>query len=128
MIWSKIIEVVSCWQQLCKNKQPGLVKPGANTSYDHLCKAAKNCLVPVKLLFFEEIDKKINQFLVVFQTKKPMAPFLTEALEDLIKTLMRKFICKNLHDNSHSEIAKLDFSEVNSQKPTHLPCQFMCWC
>ena len=57
-----------------------------------------------------------------------MAPFLTEALEDLIKTLMRKFICKNLHDNSHSEIAKLDFSEVNSQKPTHLPCQFMCWC
>ena len=32
-----MIEVVSYWQQLPKNKLPGLRKPGANTSYDHLC-------------------------------------------------------------------------------------------
>ena len=42
MIWSKIIEVVSYWQQLPKNKQPGLGKPAANTSYDHLCMAVKD--------------------------------------------------------------------------------------
>ena len=60
VIWSKIIEVVSYWQQLPKNKQPGLGKPGANTSYDHLCKAVKDCLVPVKLLFFEKVAKKLN--------------------------------------------------------------------
>ena len=95
VIWSKIIEVVSYWQQLLKNKQPGLGKPGANTSYDNLCKAVKNCLVPVKLLFFEELAKKFNEFLVVFQTDKSMAPFLMETLEDLIKTLMRKFIRKD---------------------------------
>ena len=46
--WSKIIELVSYSQQLPKSKQPGLGKPGANTSYDHLCKAVKDCLVPVK--------------------------------------------------------------------------------
>ena len=49
-----------------------------------------------------------------------MAPFLTETLEDLIKTLMRKFIRKDLRDKSCSEIAKLDFNDVNNQKPTHL--------
>ena len=49
-----------------------------------------------------------------------MAPFLTERLEDLNKTLMRKFICKDLRDKSCSEIAKLDFDDVNNQKPTHL--------
>ena len=38
----KIIEVVSYWQQLPKNKQPGLGKPAANTSYDHLCMAVKD--------------------------------------------------------------------------------------
>ena len=107
VIWSKIIEVVSYWQQLPKNKQPGLGKPGANTSYDHLCKAVKDCLVPVKLLFFEEVAKKLNEFLVVFQTDKPMAPFLTETLKDLIKTLMRKFNGKDL-DKSCLEMAKLD--------------------
>ena len=55
VIWSKIIEVVSYWQQLPKNKQPGLGKPGANTSYDHLCQAVKDCHVPVKLLFLEKL-------------------------------------------------------------------------
>ena len=73
VISSKIIEVVSYWQQLSKSKQPGLGKPGANTSYDHLCKAVKDCLVPVKLLFFKELARKLNQFLVVFQTDKTMA-------------------------------------------------------
>ena len=82
--------------------------------------AVKDCLVPVKLLFFEEVAKKLNKFIVVFQTDKPMAPFLMETLEDLIKILMRKFIRKDLCDKSRSEIAKLDFKNVNNQKPAHL--------
>ena len=85
VIWSKIIEVVFYWQQLPKNKQPGLGKPGANTSDDHLCKAVKDFLVPVKVLYFEEGAKKFNEFLVVFQTDKPMALFLTETMKDLTK-------------------------------------------
>ena len=80
----------------------------------------EDCLVLVKLLFFEEVAKKLNEFLVVFQTGKPMAPFFTETLEDLIKTIMRKFICKDLCDKSCSEMAKLDFNNVKNQKPTHL--------
>ena len=80
----------------------------------------KDCPVPVKLLFFEEVAKKLNEFLVFFQTDKSMTSFLKETLEDLIKTLMRKFIRKDLHDKSCSEIAKLDFNYVNNQKPTHL--------
>ena len=115
-----MIEVVSYWQQLPKNKQTGLGKPGANTSYDHLCKAVKDRLVPVKLLFFEEVSKKLNKFLVVFQTDRTRTPFLRKTLEDLIKTLMMKFICKDLHEKSCSEIAKLDFNDINNQKPTHL--------
>ena len=47
----------------------------------------KYCSVLVKLLFFEEVAKKLNEFLLVFQTDKPMAPFLMETLEDLINTL-----------------------------------------
>ena len=80
----------------------------------------KDCLVPVKLLFFEEVAKKINEFLVVFQTDKHMVPFITETSEDPIETLMWKLIRKDLRDKSCSEIAKLDFNDVNNQKPTHL--------
>ena len=81
--------IVSYWQQLPKNKETRLGKTGANTSYDHLCKAVKDCLVPVKLSFYEEVATKLNEFPVVFQTDKPMAPFLMETLEGLIKTLMK---------------------------------------
>ena len=95
-------------------------KTGADTSYDHLWKAEKDCLVPVKLLFFKEVAKKINGFMLVFQSDKPMAPFLMETLEDVIKTLVRKYIFKDFHDKSCSEMAKLDFNDVNNQKPTHL--------
>ena len=49
-----------------------------------------------------------------------MSPFLTEILEDFIKTLMRKFIRKDLRDKSCSEMAKLDFNDVNNEKPTYL--------
>ena len=49
-----------------------------------------------------------------------MSPFLTETLKDLIKTLTRNFICKDLRDRSCSEMAKLDFNSVNNHKPTHL--------
>ena len=87
LIWSKIIEGVSYWQQLPKNKQPGRGEPRVSTSYDDLCKAVKDCLFPVKLLFFVEVAKKLNEFLVVFQTDKSVAPFLMETLEDVIKTL-----------------------------------------
>ena len=95
LIWLKLIEVVSYWHQLTKNKQPGPGKPGGNTSYDHLCKAVKDCIVPVKLLFFEEVTKKLNEF-------------------------MGKFICKDFRYKLCSEMAKLDFNKVNNQKPTHL--------
>ena len=49
-----------------------------------------------------------------------MAPFLTETLEDLIKTLMRKFILKDFRDKSCSEMAKLDLNFVYNHKPIHL--------
>ena len=80
----------------------------------------KDCLVPVKLLFYQEVAKKLNEFLVVFQTDKTMARFVTETLKDLIKTLMRKLIGKDPCDKSCSKMAKLDFNNVNYQKHTLL--------
>ena len=48
------------------------------------------------LLFFVEVVKKLNEFLLVFQTDKSITPFLTETLEDVIKT----------------------FEEINLQRPS----------
>ena len=76
----------------------------------------KDGLVSVKLLFFEEVAKKLNEFLPIFQTDKSMAPLLKKILEDLIKTLLGKFICKDLVDKSCSEMVKSDFKILTIRK------------
>ena len=36
-VWDKILVIADYWKTLPKAKQPGQGKPGANTSYVHLC-------------------------------------------------------------------------------------------
>ena len=74
------MKFVSRWveNELPKSKQPGQGKVGNNTSFDHLVKSIDDPLIPVKVMFFEEVERKLNEFLIPFQTNKPMAPFLVE--------------------------------------------------
>ena len=119
LTWSKIIEVVSYWKPLPKNKHLWLGKHGANTRYDHLCKILKDGLVSAKLLFFEEATKKLNEFLPIFQTDKSMAPFLTKTLEDHIKTLVEIHSQRPCRQVMFRK-GKIRFQNINNQKPTHL--------
>ena len=84
-VWNKIAVIIDFWKGLPNAKQPGKGKADANTSFDHLCVAVRDNLVLVKLLFFEELAKQLNTFLILFQTDKPMVPFLVETLDGLIR-------------------------------------------
>ena len=95
-IWPKIIEIIDFWKGLPKSKKPGKGKNGANTRYEHLCSIQKDPLVPLKLQFFEDIAKTLDSFLVLYQTNKPMVPFLAESLETLLRSLCAKFIRKDV--------------------------------
>ena len=87
--------------------------PGANTSFDHLKKAIDYPLIPVKLAFFQEIASKLNSFLLVFQTDKPMIPFFVEVLENLLRTLLAKFIKKDVLQTACStlKLIEIDISD-----------------
>ena len=91
-IWSKVIEVLDYWKGLPKSKQPGRGRPGENKSYDFLLSKMNDLLVPVKLRFFEETAKKLNNFLVTFQTSSPVVPFLVDSLESLVRSFAERFI------------------------------------
>ena len=47
-------------------------------------------LVPVKMIFFADIARTLNKFLVTYQTEKPMVPFLADSLEDILRTFSSK--------------------------------------
>ena len=71
-IWPRMVEIDRFWKGLSKSNHPGEGVPGANTSFDHLKKAIDDPLIPVKVASFQEIASKLNSFLLVFQTEKPM--------------------------------------------------------
>ena len=49
-------------------------------------------VVPVKLCFFEETTKKLNNVLVTFQTSSPIVPFIVASLENLVHSFVERFI------------------------------------
>ena len=117
-IWPKIVEIIDFWKGLPKRKKSGKGKIGANTSYDHLCSIQKDPLVPLKLQFFEDIAKTLDSFLVLYQTNKPMVPFLAESLETLLRSLCAKFIRKDVLESAKtaSLLIKLDVADKANQK------------
>lgn len=80
------------WKALPKSKQPGRGVKEANKSYETLIFNMSDPLIHVKLCFFEESVKKLNDFLVAFQTTAPLVPFLVNSLEIPVRRFAEKFI------------------------------------
>ena len=109
-----MVEIVRFWKGLSKSNLPEKDVPGANTSFEHLKKAIDDPIIPVQLVFFlQEIPSKLNSFLLAFQTDKPIIPFLVEVLQNLLRTLLTKFIKKDVLQTACST---LDISEKKFKK------------
>ena len=66
-IWLKILEIVKYWKSLPKRKQPWYGKVVKNTSYDHLLTFINGLLISVKIMFFENVARKLSKFLTLFK-------------------------------------------------------------
>ena len=74
-MWKLLTNVIKHWESLCKSKHP------KNTSYETLSKRYKDPLVPGNLQFFACVPSIFQSYLVIFQTKSPMIPFMFSELE-----------------------------------------------
>ena len=83
-IWNSIKNVAKYWEGLSKSKHP------SNKSYEELVKYHTDVLVPCKLQFFAFITSMCKPFLQIFQTDRPMLPFLLHELERLTNQLVIK--------------------------------------
>ena len=116
-----MIEVLDYWKGLPKSKQPGRGRPGENKSYDFLLSKMNDLLVPVKLRFFEETAKKLNNFLVTFQTSSLMVPLLVDSLESLVRSFAERFILPDVlkQANTTIKLSQLDLTDPNIQMRTY---------
>ncbi|KAK9976520.1 hypothetical protein ABG768_021725 [Culter alburnus] len=92
-------------------KRKELPNPGTG-SYDTIEAAQKDPLILAKLHFFATIARTFDPFLKRYQTDEPVMPFLAKDLAELIKSILRRFVKREvLQDITKLQLTKLDLSE-----------------
>ena len=76
-------------------------------------------LMPARLMFFESVARQFDQFLVRYQTDKPMVPFLCGDLDMIVRGLCQSFMKQSVLDEATStaQLAKLNIDDVDSHLP-----------
>ncbi|XP_073712875.1 uncharacterized protein [Misgurnus anguillicaudatus] len=91
-----------------------LPNPGT-ASYDTLEVAEKDPLFLAKLHFYMAITRTFSPFLTFYQTDVPVIPFLAKDLAELLKSMLRRFVKKEvLKDISPLQLVRLDVTDKQS--------------
>ena len=72
--------------------------------------------VPLRMQFFRFLTKKLKPFLLQFQSDKPMVPFLSDSLEELLRSLMKVIVKEVLEEASTApSVTKIDITKFSNQ-------------
>ncbi|XP_041929488.1 uncharacterized protein LOC121693855 isoform X1 [Alosa sapidissima] len=81
-------------------------------SFDTIEAAIKDPLTTAKMHFFMTLARTFHPFMKKYQTDEPMMPFLAKDLTELIKSLLRRCIKREvLQDITPLQLTKLDTSD-----------------
>ena len=96
-------------------RQPKLYTVPNNKSFDTVKEGCKCPLMPAKLMVFESVAHQFDEFLVRYQTDRPMVPFLCRDLDTLLRGICQRFVKKSVLDEANTAglLVKLNVSDVN---------------
>ena len=117
-MWEDLVR----WVEGCE-KKPQSKRPQNNLSYQTLVKLHKSTTITIYFTLFRDVSKKLLAFLKAFQTDAPMVPFLADALEEIMRSLMKYVIKKDVLETCVTayKLNKLDvFAEKNQRDATQL--------
>ncbi|XP_063731298.1 uncharacterized protein LOC134858964 isoform X3 [Eleginops maclovinus] len=109
-IWSSML----VYTNAVRRKE--LPNPGTG-SFAVIEEAQKDPLTLPKLQFFRSIAQLFDPFLRKYQTEEPVMPYLGKDLAELIKSLMRRFVKREvLQDITTAQLTKLDIGDTILQQ------------
>ena len=110
-IWSNVEKMVSFWEEQPSSKRP------KSKSYGYVKTAVDDSLTDVKLEFFAYIAGILEPFLKMYQTDKPMIPFLYFDLKSLVLTLMKLFIKSSVLSEAKTgnQLCDIDIEKESNQ-------------
>ncbi|KAK1902110.1 NACHT LRR and PYD domains-containing protein 1b allele 2 [Dissostichus eleginoides] len=85
-------------------------------------------LFEAKLNFFLMVAREVTPFLKLYQTDKPMLPFMSEDLSNILRSLMEKFIKPSVMKNATTtvKLLQVDLTDpVNHMDVTKLRVGFV---
>ena len=73
--------------------------------------------VPLRMQFFRFLTKKLKPFLLQFQSDKPMVLFLSDSLEELVRSLMKVIVKKEVLEEASTvlNVTKIDIAKSSNQ-------------
>ena len=76
-------------------------------------------LMPARLMYFESMARQFDEFLVRYQTDKPVVPFLCGDLDTLVRELCQRFMKRPVLEEASTtaQLSRLQVDDAN----THLP-------
>ncbi|XP_050974815.1 uncharacterized protein LOC127170690 isoform X1 [Labeo rohita] len=113
-----IERALEVWPSLTKYidavRRKQLPNPGT-ASFDTVEDAMKDTLTEAKLHFSLTVARLFSPFLKKYQTDEPVMPFLSNDLAELIKSLLRRFVRRDiLQDITTLQLTKLDVADKNN--------------
>ncbi|KAL8602788.1 hypothetical protein ACOMHN_055171 [Nucella lapillus] len=115
----EIIENVVAYCTAAKSKK--VTEPN-NMSYETVKKAIQDPLLVSRLHFFIMVAREVQPFLATYQTDKPMLPFITIDLVNLLKTMMTKFLKEDVLETEGKTVSGLSKIDVKKLE-NHLPLE-----
>lgn len=113
LIWDNVCKYVNILCDGPKNKIPKC------TSFTVVKKAVNDSLTIAKLNVFVNVAKLMEPFLVIFQSNSPMTPFMDQEISKLLKSVMERFIKKDILSQSRAmtSLLKIDVEDTTNHIP-----------
>ena len=80
-IWPNMIQMIKEWEKQPKSSRP------KNKSYETLVEFYQDKFVPCRLEYFRYLAKIMHDYLKIFQTDRPMVPFIADELEKQMRKI-----------------------------------------
>ena len=116
-LWQNIVKLIKHWLSVPVSK-----RQKHNKSYEMLVKHHLDVTVTAKLHFFKFIASLFQKFLVLFNFDKPLIPFMSASLENVIKRIIKMFILLGVigKANTSYKLINVDLTKADTCVPPEL--------
>ena len=107
-----MVMIIKHSESLCKSKRP------QNKSYETLVQHHSDMFVPLRMQFFRFLTKTLKAFLLQYQSDKPMVPFVSDSLEELLRSLMKVIVKEEFLEKASTSmsVTKIDIAKSKKQE------------